>query len=101
MKIRKIIASMLTFVLLLMVGLTACSTPKDSDNGDVPGEANSIESEDSGDITDTEADEVEDGVDVSDHETDSGAENDELGDDSDTEALDSDLIDNNTEEHGD
>ena len=49
MKGRKLIASMLAFILLLAVGLTACSTPAEGDNDSAPAETSEIDTQDDAD----------------------------------------------------
>ena len=57
MKIKKLIATMLAFLLLMTVGLTACSTPTDGGDGNTPpAETNDVENQDGDADADTEDD---------------------------------------------
>ena len=75
MKGRKLIASMLAFILLLAVGLTACSTPAEGDNGSGPAETSEIDTQDDADA-DAEA-----GEDAAEAEEDSEAQDDDSAED--------------------
>jgi predicted nucleic acid-binding Zn-ribbon protein len=77
MKGRKLIASMLAFILLLAVGLTACSNPDEGDKDTAPAETIEIDTQDDADAdVDAEA-----GEDAAEAEEDSEAQDDDSAED--------------------